>query len=451
MKSGEPIPHRPPSHRHSSVKLIRRLNQPLSAESSALGHSLFDRGPAQDDEWLVLLAFSGGGTRAAALSYGVLEELSRTTFHKNGRERRMLDEVDAISAVSGGSFTAAYYALHGDRIFSDFERLFLKKDVQGALWRQVVHPQHWWSLFSKQIGRSDLAGDFYDNELFGGATFGELLKNRNRPNLIINATDMVTGRPFAFTQRFFDLIESDLMALPLARAVAASSAAPLVLSPLTLRNYAGQNAAASSAFLQHFQADALADGAPPELTENMVSYLDAADRPFIHLVDGGVSDNLGLRGLLDVSAMNGGFTELLKRWELAQVRKIAVIVVNAAAQHGARWNHGSNPGMVDVLQAVSEHATHLASARTITDLRTELEQWRRHESPGVAAADRAFHVVEVGFERIADPVERSFFRDLPTTLTLPGATVERLREVGGRLLRESAAFRRLRDDFELTG
>ena len=304
------------------MKLIRRLNQPLSAASSALGHQLFDRGPALDDEWLVLLAFSGGGTRAAALSYGVLAELARTTVHKNGRARRMLDEVDAISAVSGGSFTAAYYALYGDGIFSDFERRFLQKDIQSAIWRQIAHPQHWWSLFSKQLGRSELAGDFYDNELFCGATFGDLVKHRNRPNLIINATDMVTGRPFAFTQRFFDLIGSDLMALPLARAVAASSAAPLVLSPLTLRNYAGHDAKATSAFLEHFQADALEDGAPSELTENMVSYLDAVDRPFIHLVDGGVSDNLGLRGLLDVSAMNGGFTELLKRWELAHVRKV---------------------------------------------------------------------------------------------------------------------------------
>lgn len=107
--------------------------------------------------------------------------------------------------------------------------------------------------------------------------------------------------------------------------------------------------------------------------------------------------------------------------------------------------------MVDVLQAVSEHATHLASSRTIADLRAELEQWRRHESPGVAVADRAFHVVEVGFEHIADPVERNFFRELPTTLNLPGATVERLREVGGRLLRESTAFRKLHDDFEVTG
>jgi NTE family protein len=62
---------------------------------------------------LLILAFSGGGTRAAAFAYGVLEELAATPVVLGGRPRRLLDEVDLISAVSGGSFTAAYYGLYG--------------------------------------------------------------------------------------------------------------------------------------------------------------------------------------------------------------------------------------------------------------------------------------------------------------------------------------------------
>lgn len=428
------------------MKLVRRLNQPLSAHDSTRGHELQARGPAADDEWLVLLAFSGGGTRAAALAHGVLEELARTTFLQKGKPRRMLDEVDAISAVSGGSFPAAYFALHGDRLFTDFEELFLKRDIQGALWRHMAWPRNWFPLVSKQLGRSDLAADYYDQALFGGATFGDLLKAKDRPNLIINATDMVTGRPFAFTQRYFDLIGSDLTSLPLGRAVAASSAAPLLLSPLTLRNYADQNREQSRACVEDIQTRARADGAPEELTRNTVSYLDADDRPFIHLVDGGVADNLGLRGLLDVSAMNGGFGELLERWELGHVRKIAVVVVNAAAHHDTRWNRGANPDVVDVFQALSERMTQLSSSRTIADLKAEMEHWR-----GASAAERAFHLIDVSFERLADPAERGFFHDLPTTLSLPAATVDRLREVGGRLLRESAEFQRVRAEFAAAG
>lgn len=451
------------------MKLVRRLNQPLGPGDSERGHLLLEPGPAGDDEWLVLLAFSGGGTRAAALSCGVLEELARTTFVKAGRTHRLLEGVDAISAVSGGSFTAAYYALNGERLFSDFEELFLKRDIQSALWRQMAMPQNWLPLMSKKLGRSDLAADYYDQAIFDGATFGDLLSVKGRPNLIINATDMVTGRPFAFTQRYFDLIGSDLTSLPLGRAVAASSAAPLLLSPLTLRNFSDASREERLECAAHIQTSAFADRGPTELTQNLISYLDATDRPFIHLVDGGVADNLGLRGLLDTSAMSGGFSEMMQRWGLGHVRKVAVIVVNAAAHHDARWNHGSNPDVVDVLQAVSERLTHLSSARTITDLKAEMEAWRvdgEMDGPGVEvrsvagetgvrsvaaevggsgmASAREFHLVEVNFDHLTDPVERKFFNELPTALSLPPKTVERLREVGGRLLRESGEFQRMR-------
>src|SRR4030095_4637665 len=53
-----------------------------------------DRGPANNPDALLLLAFSGGGTRAAAFSYGVLEELRRTPIVVNGHHHSLLDEVD---------------------------------------------------------------------------------------------------------------------------------------------------------------------------------------------------------------------------------------------------------------------------------------------------------------------------------------------------------------------
>jgi NTE family protein len=59
----------------------------------------------------LLLAFSGGRSRAEALAYGVLQELRDTPIELAGGKQRMLEEVDRISSVSGGSFTAAYYGL----------------------------------------------------------------------------------------------------------------------------------------------------------------------------------------------------------------------------------------------------------------------------------------------------------------------------------------------------
>src|SRR6266576_3663189 len=135
------------------------------------------------DSLQVFLAFSGGGTRAAALSYGVLEELARTQIVWEGRSRRLLDEVDYISAISGGSFTAAYYALYGDRIFTDFEDKLLNQNIQRELTWRMCSPLYWGRLASPYFNRSDMAAEFYDQHLFGGKTYGDLLKRNRRPFL----------------------------------------------------------------------------------------------------------------------------------------------------------------------------------------------------------------------------------------------------------------------------
>ena len=101
---------------------------------------LIPKRPNNDPHTLFILSFSGGGTRAAAFSYGVLEELRRTEVVVNGQRRRLIDEVDMITGVSGGSFTVLSYALYGDRLFSEYEERFLKRDVEGALMRRTLNP-----------------------------------------------------------------------------------------------------------------------------------------------------------------------------------------------------------------------------------------------------------------------------------------------------------------------
>src|SRR5262249_22809839 len=154
-----------------------------------------DRGPANNPDALVLLAFSGGGTRAAALSYGVLEELRRTPIVVNGHQHSLLDEVDAIAGVSGGSFTALAYALYGDRLFDEYPQRFLKRDVQGELIRRILSPASWPRLASDRYGRSEIAADYYDEILFEGATFSDLI-SRGTPIAVVTGTDLSTGARF---------------------------------------------------------------------------------------------------------------------------------------------------------------------------------------------------------------------------------------------------------------
>lgn len=214
------------------------VNQPLARYDPDAGYRFKNLAhDGNSDSLQIFMAFSGGGTRAAALSYGVLEELARTEVLWEGRRRRLLDEVDYISAVSGGSFTAAYYALNGDTIFTDFEKKVLGRDIQGALAWRLFSPANWVRLASPNFSRSDMAAEYYDRHIFNGATYGDLLRRNRRPFLSINATDMSIGSTFQFTQEQFDYLCADISDFPLGRAVAASAAFPILLAPVTLANH----------------------------------------------------------------------------------------------------------------------------------------------------------------------------------------------------------------------
>ena len=146
-------------------------------------------------DMLFFLSFSGGGTRAAALSYGVLEELRDTEFTLNGKTRSLLDEVDTISSVSGGSFTSAYYGLFGDQIFDDYEDTFLRRNVQKTLVHGLLNPLNWIRMLTTVFNRTEMAINYYDKNIFRGGTFADIAA-RGGPNIEINATDLGIGERF---------------------------------------------------------------------------------------------------------------------------------------------------------------------------------------------------------------------------------------------------------------
>src|SRR5688572_6929336 len=117
------------------------------------------------DKLFVVLTFSGGGKRAAAFSYGVLEALRDIKVTTpDGEQRALLDEIDLISAVSGGAFTAAYYALHGHETFESYAPRFLNHDTEKDLWRKVLAPVNWGRLGNSMVSRSDLEVEYLDRK-----------------------------------------------------------------------------------------------------------------------------------------------------------------------------------------------------------------------------------------------------------------------------------------------
>ena len=419
------------------------------------------------DSLFIVLAFSGGGARAAALSYGVLEELARTRIDWDGRNERLLDEVDLISAVSGGSFSAAYYALYRDRIFNDFESVFLKRNVQGRLLARYFSPVTWVRLASPKFSRIDVAAEYYDRHLFGGHTFGDLLVQGRRPFLMINATDMSLGMRFKFTQDQFDLLCSDLASFPLGRAVAASSAFPIVFSPVTLRNYAGSCDLPVPPWIQ----SALAETGTSTRRRNQAlearTYLDSTNHPFIHLLDGGLADNLGLRGPLEAIVAQDGAGSGRPWFHAEQIRKLVLIVVNASVAPDENAGRRENsPGVRTVAQATGRVPISRYSFETVELFKESIDKWRqaineRRRAANASASvgpggdagkskvdDLQFYSIEVEFDALTDEAERRFFESVPTSLKLPAETVDRVRAAAARLLRQSDSYQQLLRDLK---
>ena len=409
---------------------------------------------------LLLSTFSGGGTRAAAFSYGVLEALRDTEISRKGKTTSLLRELDSISAVSGGSFTAAYYGLFGDRIFQDFEDRFLKKDVQGDLTTSIFfNPLNWGRLFSPFFGRSDLAAEYYDKNLFEGATFGDLLK-RKGPMIFINATDMIQGTRMAFTQDAFDVLCSDLSTFSVARACAASSAVPILLTPITIKNYAGSCGYRMPEILEAAMKERDLPDRRFDLANNIVPYLDSKTKPYIHLVDGGVADNLGIRALLEKIIATGDAWTTLKAAGQEEVHKVVFLIVNSETDINPKWNlFPSVPPFAAMLDSYSSIAIARYNVETVALLRESLRGWEEQIRQGRcpkgqislepgSCGDIQFYMIEVKFGALKDQEERTYFKRLPTSFALPAADVDRLREAAGQILRNSRDFKRLLKDLE---
>ena len=428
-------------------------------------------GPKNSDSLFVILTFSGGGTRAAALSYGVLEQLRDTQITWEGQERSLLDEVDVISSVSGGSFTAAYYTLFRDQTFAQFPQEFLYRDIQGDLAGLLFKPVNWVKLASPEYGRIDMAADFYDREIFAGKHFSDLLKQDQRPYLLINATDMSAGAQFSFVQESFDTLCSDLAGVSVARAVAASSNFPVAFTPLTVNNYPNRCSYQSPAWVTNAMLDT--DINPPRRARALLhdSYLDehvqdgkqVKERPYLHLLDGGVSDNIGLRGPLLAILSNDPQWSILNKINNGQIKKLVVITVDARSQPDVHYDQKSSPpGTFTVLSTVATVPLDNYSQDTIELLRREFANRRQarasweacgillqrnscasQKMPGSGPADTGLYDIYVGFSRVKDAEQRHQLFNYPTSFKLTKDQVDTLRAVGGDLLKSSPDFQKL--------
>jgi NTE family protein len=391
----------------------------------------------------VILTFSGGGTRAAAFSYGALETLRDTEIVWKGERSSLLDEVDVISSVSGGSVTAAYYGLFGDRIFEDYEEKVLYANLQKSFLSQIFSWRAYFRLTSPLYTRLDVIAETLSEDIYARHTFADLLERKQRPFIIINATDVALSSRFGFTQDQFDQLYADLSQFEIGHAVAASAAVPGVVTPMILNNFERGD---------DYRMPPWAKAALERQDVTSIAYKQARtlerygepDRRYIHLADGGLSDNLGLlpiiQGLLQVEEpIEGPLEDTIEKTE-----RVLIITVNAKADTAKPWNLKEKPlGLFKTLFAATSAPLDNHTDTEIMYAQLLVESLQRDAQEGHTDGPVDFEFIEVGFDHILDDAQRDRLKSLPTSLKLPQEDVDLLRQSARQILNQHPTFQRV--------
>jgi len=429
--------------------------------NAPLGEALADNNfgrevPGYDDDVLLGLSFSGGGMRAAAFSFGVLTELDRSRVGSN-HAKTLLDRVDFVSGVSGGSVTAAYFGLKQRAAIEDFRERFLLRNAEEGLNTRI-------SLGN--IGRALGGGvndsqftDWLDRNLFDGARFDTFREDR-RPRVWINASDIYNRTPFVFGKTAFDALCSDIRSYRVAEAVAASAAVPLAFAPIVLETYPGGCATQLPAWIERARRDPNAQPLLRSFAEATARYHDGSMR-YVKLLDGGLVDNYGLSGFsIGMLAAQRPFEPMNER-QAVKVRRIMFLVVDAGRGiSGDFAQRIEGPSGVELVSAAADTAIDAgvrSSYAAFTGLANDWVGKVKHWRCGLSAAERArlgvgnnwrcndvnLFIDRVNFDQLA-PARAGILNAIPTRFSLPADQVDLLIGSGADALRQSKPYQAFR-------
>ena len=254
-----------------------------------------------------------------------------------GDRGRLLDQVDIITGACRAAASLHWpMAFTATSCSTDYEQRFLKRDVQGEIVARTFESRQLVKPVVEGLGAVSAARGpaVRRDPLQRCATFDDLQRARARldPRLCHRPCfDRLAG--LVFDQSTFDILCSDLSAVRLSRAAAASSAVPVVLSPVTLTNYGGSCNTKLPDWVGRFTDPDIRRGLPHGPSARSApcrpTVMASRVRPYIHLVDGGVSDNVGLRGVLDSLEVLQALHEASVATPLESVNRIVVFIVNS--------------------------------------------------------------------------------------------------------------------------
>ncbi|MFL6689631.1 MAG: patatin-like phospholipase family protein [Alphaproteobacteria bacterium] len=433
------------------------INVPVSA-GSVRPAPLPAAPPSRGDPTTAIgVAFSGGGTRAASFSFGVLKQLAQTPTLAGATDATLIDDVDFVSGVSGGSITASYFGYASNAALADFRDKFLVQDLQSTLHTDPWDPRNW--LFAWAGGVNDRRGvqRWLDAHLFHGATFSAL-DGPGKPIVWINASDIYNKTPFVFDGQTFGALCSDLSQLPLSEAVAASAAVPVAFAPVVMQSFP----TACDYQLPGWAQETLDDPLSPEglqaFARALSNYHDPAVMGYVKLLDGGLIDNYGLLGLslrrLESNTPYGPMSAV----QAANLKRLLFVVVDAGQSTGTSWVQTvSGPDAPALFNAVSGTAMAAGMRGSFDIFISLMEQWHdkvltwrcglsaaeiagyRGTADGYDCHDFEIYIARVSFS-LLDAEQAKKLSRIPTTLALPTAEVDALIAGGGEALTRAPAY-----------
>lgn len=435
-----------------------RYNQPLegtgtkpSAQPSdeAATRGMWPGQPEQDDTALVLLAISGGGTRAAAVGWKALETLRGVTYRFTNADGKLVEsnlakEIDLIAGISGGSFTATAWCL-GDVEMARFRKRFVERNIQRALFVDLLAGRGIIAFFSTPYARINVAAELYDREVFDQKTFAALPV---RPVLRLHATNLALGQRFTFTRETFTSLSSDLNAYPLGYACAASSAFPILLDPLTLRNYPPPLDLAADMTYVMDRRNARED-LSKALQVTTRDYYNDKNNQYIHLADGGLVDNQGLQSILDEFETNGLINKRIN-YMASPLRRLIIVNVNAGvAPPNNSGRSAAPPGVPSVVESTMVTSMDVLSARRWMDIKSRCQQLfaAKIDVGGTARSYAELqepYRIEVSFRNITNAATQRKAMELPTSFKLTPDQLNLIDEVVPKLLEEDPELIRLK-------
>jgi NTE family protein len=283
----------------------------------------------------------------------------------------------------------------------------------------------------------------------------------------VSATELTTGSRIVFIPINFDVMCADLGPIRLSRAAAASSAVPVVLSPITINNYGGSCGYQKPVWLRPFTDPTKLPPRPAaralKRLQEMQELNNGVEDPYFHLVDGGISDNLGLRGVLDLLEMYEALHEAGQPSPLDHIRRIIIFVVNSLSIPSTQWNKSEDsPGSIDILIKSTGVPIDRYSGEMVEQLKDIGARWNalrrirdsvaftKDKDPAMSSIVNApnadIYVIDVSFKMLADKSERAYLNQLPTSFVLSDEAVDRLRAAAQTIIFNSPEFQQVQKE-----